>query len=65
MSSIEHLIENALTATSKSMGDAHQAFIEEMNAMYNQQMLQDVSITMDELWEIVQYIIYTWLPTVE
>lgn len=65
MSSIEHLIENALTATSKSMDNAHQAFVEEMSAMHNRLMLQDVSITMEELWEIVQYIIYTWLPTME
>lgn len=65
MSNIEHLIENALTAVSNNTDSDYQAFIEEMSAMYNQQMLQDVSITMEELWAIVQYIIYTWLPTMD
>ena len=65
MSNIEHLIENALTAVSNNADSGYQVFIEEMSVMYNQQMLQDVSITTEELWAIVQYIIYTWLPTMD
>ena len=64
MSNIEHLIENALTAMSIKPSDTYQAFADEMSAMYNQQMLQEVSITEDELWAIAQYIFYTWLPCV-
>lgn len=65
MSNIEHLIENALTAMSKKPSETYQAFMEEMSAGYNQQMLQEVSITEEELWAIAQYIVYTWIPSIE
>lgn len=61
MSNIEHLIENALVATEKSK-DTYQAFSEEISKCYNQQMLEDVSMTEDELWDIVQYLLFVWLP---
>lgn len=64
MSNIEHLIENALTAMS-NRGDKYQAFVGEMGAKHNRKMLQEVSVTKEELWEIAQYIFYTWIPTID
>jgi len=63
MSNLEHLIENALTATEKAEDNKYQAFVEEMSAAYNLQMLQTTSVTEEDLWEITQYIIYTWMPS--
>jgi hypothetical protein len=68
MSNIEHLIENALVAASKAESngeDSHQAFTDAMNRPHNQQMFQTVAITQRELWSIVQYILYTWIPTMD
>lgn len=59
MSNLEHLLENGLTAVDNAFADkrdCYSAFQEEMNKSYNQQMLDHVSITRSELWEIVQYI---------
>ena len=60
MSNIEHLIENALVSMTENASNAYQAFVEEMSALYNKQMLAEVSITEEELWAIAQYVIYTW-----
>ena len=61
MSNVEHLIENALVAMQMGKGgDTYQAFENEMAAVYNQQMLEEVWMTKDELWAIAQYIMYTW-----
>ena len=65
MSNVEHLIENALTAMKETSGDTYEAFMDEMGTWYNQQMLGMTSITKDELWEIAQYIVYTWLPNIK
>lgn len=59
MTNVEHLLENGLTAADKAFKDDKDcavAFQEEMNKYYNQMMLNDVAVTQDELWEMVQYI---------
>ena len=59
MTNIEHLLENALHSVDKSVkngNDCYSAFEEEMNERYNRQMLENVNLTVDELWLIVQYV---------
>lgn len=59
MTNIEHLLENGLEAVDKAAKDekdCYTAFMEEMNKHYNRQMFKGVNISMDELWQIVQYI---------
>lgn len=59
MSNIEHLLENGLEAVDKAFEDkkdCYLAFEEEMRQSPNRQMLDYVSITKDELWQIIQYI---------
>lgn len=59
MTNIEHLLENALHSVDKSVKDGkdcYLAFEEEMNEPYNRQMLENVNLTVDELWLIVQYV---------
>lgn len=59
MTNIEHLLENALHSVDKSVkngNDCYSAFEEEMNECYNRQMLENVNLTVDELWLIVQYV---------
>jgi len=68
MSNVEHLIENALTATTKAKDigeDTSEAFTAEMNAPHNKEMLERVSMTEMELWEIVQYLLYDWFPNMQ
>ena len=57
MTNIEHLFENALIATDISE-NVYEAFKSEMQLKYNQMMLKEVSMTADELWEIIQYLRY-------
>jgi hypothetical protein len=59
MSNIEHLIENALISM-ESNEDAYEAFQQEMAKKYNRDMLKTVHITLDELWEIAQYVKYSY-----
>ena len=61
MSNIEHLIENALIVT-ENCDDKYEAFKKEMRNPKNRYMLQQVAATEQELWEIVQYLFYTWFP---
>ncbi len=63
MTDIEHLIENGLDAVEEAKGkgeDTFKAFWEAMDAWHNQEMLKNVSMTKDELWEAVQYLVYTY-----
>lgn len=63
MTNCEHLIENALTRmkNAEETGmDTYDAFQDEMSLDRSKMMLNAVSITKDELWEIAQYIIYDW-----
>lgn len=63
MSNIEHLIENGLTAAAeahKNGKDASEAFYHEMSMHYNENMLMSTLIKKNELWEIVQYVLFTW-----
>ena len=47
--------------TARSVGkDIHKAFQREMSIFPNVDMLHQVNITRDELWEIAQYIMCTW-----
>ncbi len=63
MTNIEHLIENGLDAVeeAKKKGeDTLKAFWDAMDAWHNREMLKNVSMTKDELWEAVQYLVYTY-----
>ena len=63
MSNIEHLIENGLTVANeahKNGKDAREAFYHEMSMPYNENMLMSTLIKKNELWEIVQYVLFTW-----
>lgn len=68
MSNITHLLENALTAIQSGMEsgrDYEEAFNEEMDAPYNQEMLRAVSITKEDLFEMTEYIALYWLEDKE
>ena len=65
MSNIEHLIENALTAMGNKPNGTYQAFKDAMRSKHNRMMLQTVAITEDELWAIAQYVVYTWMPSLD
>lgn len=63
MSNMEHLIENGLTAANeahKNGKDAREAFYHEMSFHYNGNMLMSTQMKKEELWEIVQYVLFTW-----
>lgn len=63
MSNIEHLVENGLVAADeahKTGKDASKAFFEEMSKEHNRRMLMRTLVAVDELWEIVQYVLFTW-----
>ena len=54
MSNLEHLIENAIVAikSDKDINDFK-------SVVYNQVMLQNVTATAEEIWEMASYVIYT------
>ena len=58
MTNLEHLIENGLCAMENCHG--HKEWYEHMEEDVNWQGNENIS--MDNLWEICQYIIYTWKP---
>jgi hypothetical protein len=63
MTNCEHLIENALMRMQRARlanMDTYEAFQDEMNWRGNREMLKQVHMTKEELWEIVQYIMYVW-----
>lgn len=63
MTNCEHLIENALMSMQKARNertDVYEAFQDEMNSNHNKAMLREVCVTKKELWEIAQYIMYTY-----
>lgn len=63
MSNMEHLVENGLTAAAeahKNGKDASKAVFEEMSKEYNRRMLMRTLMSVYELWEIVQYVLFTW-----
>ena len=56
MSNLEHLIENGLCCLDeeKSYDEWHEIMKQDCNWEGNK------NITIDNLWEICQYVIYTW-----
>ena len=60
MTNCEHLIENALLAIRAGDDDFKESFDKEMELSSNQIMLSEVNMTIDELWEIVQYLVTTY-----
>lgn len=63
MSNLEHLVENGLVAADeahKNGKDASKAFYEEMSKEHNRRMLMQTFMSVCELWEIVQYVLFTW-----
>lgn len=60
MTNCEHLIENALLAIRCGGDDFKESFDKEMELPSNQIMLSEVNMTIDELWEIVQYLATTY-----
>lgn len=63
MSNCEHLIENALVSMQRAERentDIYKAFQDEMSWSGNKAMLDEVSMTKEELWQIAQYILYSY-----
>lgn len=60
MTNCEHLIENALVAILRGDNDFKESFDKEMELPRNQIMLSEVNMTIEELWEIVQYLATTY-----
>lgn len=60
MTNCEHLIENALLAIRAGDDNFKESFDKEMELPSNQIMLSEVNMTIDELWEIVQYLATTY-----
>lgn len=60
MTNCEHLIENALAACRKCNNDFKEAFDKEMALSRNQIIISEVNMSVDELWEIVQYLATTY-----
>lgn len=60
MTNCEHLIENALVAIRCGNNDFKESFDKEMELPRNQIMLSEVNMTIEELWEIVQYLATTY-----
>lgn len=60
MTNCEHLIENAFLAIRAGGDDFKESFDKEMELPRNQIMLSEVNMTVDELWEIVQYLATTY-----
>lgn len=60
MTNCEHLIENALVAIRCGDDDFKKSFDKEMELPRNKIMLSEVNMTVDELWEIVQYLATTY-----
>lgn len=60
MTNCEHLIENALVAIRCGDDDFKESFDKEMELPGNQIMLSEVNMTIDELWETVQYLATTY-----
>lgn len=63
MSNVEHLLGNALTRTKKAFENGEscrEAFTMEMTKKHNEDMLSAVNLTIEELWDIVQYILFCW-----
>ena len=58
MSNIEHLVENGLTRLEKKL--SYQQWMEETKQDVNWN--EHVNMTIEELWEICQYIICVWIP---
>nr|DAP05410.1 MAG TPA: hypothetical protein [Caudoviricetes sp.] len=64
MSNITHLLENALAVIQTGMKfgcDYGEAFNEEMDAPYNQEMLKNVSTTKEELFEMAEHVALYWI----
>ena len=53
-------IENALVAIRCGNDDFKESFDKEMELPSNQIMLSEVNMTIEELWEIVQYLATTY-----
>lgn len=60
MTNCEHLLENALAAIRTGGKDFKESFDKEMALSRNKIMLSEISMTVDELWEIVQYLATTY-----
>lgn len=68
MTNIEHLLENGLGAVDEACNankDCYLSFNSEMRDRRNRIMLDAVSMTKDELWQIVQYIKFVRETTTE
>lgn len=55
MSYLEHLIENGLVTLEEHPDKWEEWMKEDEN-------LPHTNLTLDDLWEICQYIIYVWMP---
>lgn len=61
MSNLEHLIENGLSALKRGVG--YEKWLKTMKDDVNWQGNENISI--EQLWTICQYVIYTWIPSTQ
>lgn len=61
MSNLEHLIENGLSALKRGVG--YEKWLKTIKDDVNWQGNENISI--EQLWTICQYVIYTWIPSAE
>lgn len=61
MSNLEHLIENGLSTLKR--GVSYEKWLKTMKNDVNWQGNENISI--EQLWVICQYVIYTWIPSAQ
>ena len=61
MSNLDHLIENGLSALKR--GVSYEKWLKTMKNDVNWQGNENISI--EQLWTICQYVIYTWIPSAQ
>lgn len=64
MTALEHLTENALIAMQKADKESesvYEAFLETMQNGYGREALEMYGIDKNVLWEVLQYVYYTWI----
>lgn len=58
MSNVEHLVENGLVRLKDGL--SYKEWLEATRKDVNWN--DNINMTLDELWDICQYVTYTWVP---